>query len=197
MTKKQVDEYFISQIPQMEEVIKKILWKYKKNHLEPNLVINECYLHLMKHFTEDMTESTLKSIIVNFTNQNIYWKNSSMNKQERTNNLMDKITTDGIDNDVYDDNRDDKIDTSEEDINEKLIIEQWLNERQGVCELYYQQEQDKVKRIIYECYFKKNITKAVHLAKHLGISKYHSQKYYRDLKQDIFNYYKEYKKQYK
>ena len=59
--------------------------------------------------------------------------------------------------------------------------------------MYYQQETNKYKKIIYECYFHKGITKGVHLAKHLGINKDYGCSYIKQLKLDLFNYYLAYK----
>lgn len=58
--------------------------------------------------------------------------------------------------------------------------------------MYRDQEKDKIKQIIYECYFVKGITKGVDLAKHLGINKDYASKYIREMKSDIQEFHKNY-----
>jgi len=79
----------------------------------------------------------------------------------------------------------DIIDDFEENIDSKLEIEFWYNDKKCLLQMYREQEQDKIKQIIFDCYFNKNITKGKDLAKHLNVNKDYSCKYIRELKSDI------------
>ena len=60
-------------------------------------------------------------------------------------------------------------------------------------EAYRSQEPARVKQVIYDVYFKKGITKGTELGKHLNVNKDYACKYIRTMKQDINEFYKNWK----
>ena len=175
MTKKEFDNYFVSQLPMLQIIVKGVAYKQNKK-IDTDAAINEAYLHCHKNLDKLMTENQAQRMMVQFINMNIIWENSQLNKMERVNDIGEFYIKDDIDD----------IDDSLED---KLKIEEWYNERKSYLEIYRQQENDAVKGIIFDCFFKKNITKGLDLAKHLGINKDKASKYIRELKSDVKEFY--------
>lgn len=198
MTKKEIDDYFVNILQMLEKITEGIKYKQKKYHLTKDLVINEAYLHVIKNIDSIKNEKDIEKMAVQFIKMNIGWTNSQINKQERVNNNYQETTEDD-DNDFSKDKPITKTIEIEDDYDiellQKLEIEKWYNERKCILAEYRQQEQDKIKQIVYDCFFKKNITTGVKLAKHLNINKDYSCKYIREMKQSIQLFTKNYKKQ--
>lgn len=198
MDKKDIDNYFVKMIPMFEKIVKGVSYKNNRK-IDVNAAINEGYLHIMKNIDSITTFKELEKMSVNFLNMNIKWTNSQLNKQEMVNNneffYSSEIDKEDVDypgkpiTKTYSD-----VSDLDLELEQKIEIEKWYNEKKCILTLYRNQEQDKVKQVIFDCYFKKNITKGTALAKHLGINKDYSCKYIRELKEDINNYYIDWKK---
>ncbi len=155
----------------LETIAKGVSYKSRKQYIQPTTAVNEAYLYIFdKHRNSFSNEDELQRIVINFITKNIIWDNSSINKKEKV------MTSDYIP---------DVIDDFDESLNDKLYLEFWYNEKKCILQLYRDQEQDKIKQIIFDCYFKKGITKGTDLAKHLKINKDYSSKYIREMKNDI------------
>lgn len=181
MDKSAIDKKFVAFLPTLKPIVLGLAYKANKK-LDADLVINEGYLHLIKNMGKLNDETEVEKMIVNFVKQNITWYNSSINKQERVNSITSDYTP---------------VELSDEDdidLDNKIEIEKWYNEKQAILATYRAQEKDKLKQIIFDCYFKKNITKGVHLAKHLKINKDYSCRYIREMKEDIQKFYEDYTK---
>lgn len=198
MDKKDIDNYFVKMIPMFEKIVKGVSYKNNKK-IDVYAAINEGYLHIIKNIDKISTPQQLERIAVNFLNMNIKWTNSQLNKQEMVNN-NEFFYNDEIDKEepeypgksitkTYNDTSDLDL-----ELEQKIEIEKWYNEKKCILTLYRNQQQDKIKQVIFDCYFKKNITKGTALAKHLGINKDYGCLYIRELKKDINNYYIEWKK---
>ena len=129
-----------------------------------------------------ITEKQLEKLVVNFINQNIIWTQSKINKQEKVNDNIGEYFGNEVDEDV------------EISLQQKIEIEKWYNEKQCILEMYRDTEQDKIKQIVFDCYFKKGIIKGTALAKHIGINKDYACKYLREMKKDINDYYQQWLK---
>ena len=171
MSDEDINKFFVKNIKMLETIAKGIAYKNKKQYIQPTTAVNEAYLYIFEKCRNKFEdEDQLQRIVINFITKNIIWDNSSINKKERV------MTSDYIP---------DVIDDFSESLDSKLEIEFWYNNKKCTLELYRNQEQDKVKQIIYDCYFKKGITKGVDLAKHLKINKDYACKYIREMKKDI------------
>ena len=178
MSKEQADIYFVELIPILGPIVDGIAYKQNKRY-DKDAVINEAYIHMLSHLDSCTSQNELKKLVVNFIKQNITWTNSSLNKRELLNkeNPQMPIIEEADDFDI--------------NLKQKIEIEKWYNNKQTILTMYRQQLKDNVMAVIYDCYFKKNITKGVNLAKHLNINKDAACKYIRELKANIREYAKQ------
>lgn len=172
MTNEQINNFFVKNIKMLETIAKGIAYKNKKQYIHPTTAVNEAYLYIFNKCRDKFTdEDQLQRIVINYIKMMTIWNGSvSFTNLEKT------MTSDYIP---------DVIDDFNENLDSKLEIEFWYNDKKCTLELYRSQEQDKIKQIIYDCYFKKGITKGVDLAKHLNINKDYACKYIREMKKDI------------
>lgn len=176
MTKPHFDTYFISQIQKMHEVIPKLISKYKKFHLESDVVISETYLYMLDHIHNIDDDNNCQRYIFNFINKNILWNNSRLNRFESLNNITEGYTTP------------EEIDESEDNISFKIEIESWFNNRKALLTQYRQDLTNKEMIIIYDCYFVKGYQTGQTLGNHLNINKDYALRYIRQMKDDIIQY---------
>lgn len=183
MDKKEIDEYYVEILPMLRNIVRGIRYKKNKLHLNEDMILNETYLYIFEkvHLMKD--KDVMQRIVINFINQNIGWTNSKLNKVEKINNNEY----------FYESNYDymfgeyllEEWDKSESSIETKIELEKWLMDSKCLLVEYRNQLECKLKKIIFDCYFNKNITTGKELAVHLGINKDYSSKYIRELKQDI------------
>lgn len=196
MSKKEIDDYFVSIIPMLNTITEGIKYKQNKQHLTRDLIINESYLHVIKNEASIKEEKDIEKIAVQFIKMNIGWTNSQINKQESVNNNYQESIEDD-DDDFSKDRPTTKnvlIDDFDEELEYKLELERWYNQKKCTLAEYREQEKNKEKQIIFDCYFKKGITTGVGLAKHLGINKDYGCKYYKQMKEDIREFANKYNK---
>lgn len=171
MSKQELDAYFVTQLPMLTTIIKGVRYKTNKQYIDVDAAVSEAYLHCIQNLDKITKEKDLQKMMVNFVNKSILWHNSKLSKQSRLN-----------DNGEYNADKADEIDI---DLQQKIEIEKWYDEKQAILQMYRNQLHDKVKQIIFDCYFVKDIKKGVDLAKHLGVSKDSGCKYIREMKADI------------
>jgi hypothetical protein len=181
MNKKQMDDYFVKLLPILEPIVKGVAYKQNKK-LDTYAVINEAYLHMVKYQETITTEKQLEKLVINFINQNIIWTQSKINKQEKVNDNIGEYFGNEVDEDI------------EISLQQKIEIEKWYDTKQCILQMYRDTEQDKIKQIVFDCYFKKGITKGTALAKHIGINKDYACLYIRTMKKDINDYYQQWLK---
>jgi hypothetical protein len=175
------------------------IFKYNRR-IDVDTVINECYLYCIEDSKELFEEANLELNIkikklklkkaervykrrmnlntmldlqkmsVNFINKNLLWDNSQLVIKHSVNSLHNEYNN-FIDDDIELDN--------------KIEIEKWYNEKMFLLQVYRQQETDREKQIIFDVYFKKGIIKGTDMAKHLKINKDYANKYIREMKKDI------------
>lgn len=160
----------------LETIAKGVNYKYNKS-IDPQSVISECYIYVYSKLDKFSNEDELQRLMVNFINKNIIWNNSQLSKLE---NLKSVETPSWVENCIED--------TSEQDIEIKVELEKFYYDDLATIFLYRLQEKDKIKQIVFDCYFLKGLTKGVDLAKHLKINKDYSSKYIRQLKADLVEY---------
>jgi hypothetical protein len=181
MSKKEADEIFVELLPFLQRMAKGTSFKMNKT-LTTDLIVNEAYLHVYKNLDKINDPKDLEKMAVNFIVKNIGWANSQINKQERVNVHDEQVDYDD------EDNTNEQIDTTEEDLEDKIEIEQWYNNKLSILQMYRNQEKDKIKQIIFDCYFNKGITKGIAMAKHLNINKNAGCQLVKQMKQDIKQY---------
>ena len=160
MSKQEVDNYFVSIIPMLSKTAKGIKFKQNKSHIETDVIINEAYLHVQENLDiiEDTTD--IEKIATQFIKMNITWKNSQLNKMEKVNDNYQQTTEDDEDDfsqnktitETFNDEEDFDI-----ELEQKLEIERWYNEKKCMLAMYRQQEKNKINQIIYDCFFIKGL----------------------------------------
>jgi hypothetical protein len=123
MNKVEFDRYFVSQIPLINDVSKRLISRYKKHHLDYGNLISYVYEYTLKHIDKFETDNMCQRYIFKFLTSNIYWKNSEMNK-------IESITDGIIEN--YDINDED----DEDDFNNNLLIEKWYSNKKSILVQY-------------------------------------------------------------
>jgi hypothetical protein len=167
-----INNFFVKNIDMLQKIAKGIAYKNNKKYINPSTAINEDYLYIYEKCRDKFSnEDQLQRIVINYIKMMTIWNGSVS-----FTNLEKVMTSDYIP---------DTIDDFDENFDDKLEIELWYNDRKCLLSLYREQEQDKVKQIIFDCYFKKGITKGIDMAKHLKINKDYACKYIREMKKDV------------
>jgi hypothetical protein len=172
MNQQEINNYYRENNKLLTKVIKGILYK-KNKKINIDIIINESYIHVYNNIDSINNEDELQRMILNFINKSIIWTNSKINKQERLNDFE------------FNEFEGDNFDQQDIELINKINIEKWYDDKQCLLQMYRQQETDKVKQIIFDCFFIKKITKGVDLASHLKVNKDYACKYIRTLKNDI------------
>lgn len=181
LSHKEIDDKFVSLIPMLIPIVKGVAYKNNRRHLEPDAVINEAYIYIKANPHLYTTQDQLQKIIISFVNKSIIWNNSKVNKQERV-STSEELPC-----------QPEPIDDIDIALESKVEIEKWYSDKMCCLEAYRSQEPDRVKQVIYDVYFKKGITKGTELGKHLNVNKDYACKYIRTMKQDINEFYKNWK----
>lgn len=181
LSKKNIDDIFVSLIPNFERASSGLLAKLNKLHIDKYVVINECYIHLTKHMKEVHSQGDVEKICYNWIRSNTQWFNSQINKQERVNRIYE------INNNISISDEDD------DEIEDKLEIEKWFTERQILLDLYRQQETDLLKQIVFDKFFIEGFRTSRALGNHLGINKDYANLYIKQMKADIREFVANYK----
>lgn len=161
MTKQDIDVYFTTNYNSIKKTTQSRLWCNKKGYIEPDVVINNCYIHIYENIDKIINTNTLESFIYKYITNESYWTNGKANKQEQLSHF-----------ELFD-NYDTEDDQS--DLNEKIEYEIKLQNQKYLLEAFYQSlnRQDKN---VYEMYFWKGKNTNRSLAAYLGISKGSAQK---------------------
>lgn len=172
MSDSDINNFFVKNIDMLQKIAKGIAYKQNKKYINPSTAINEAYLYIYEKCRDKFSnEDQLQRIVINYIKMMTIWNGSvSFTHLEKV------MTSDYIP---------DTIDDFNDNFEDKLEIELWYNDRKCLLSLYREQEQDKVKQIIFDCYFKKGITKGIDMAKHLKINKDYACKYIREMKKDV------------
>jgi hypothetical protein len=196
LTKKEIDDYFVNIIPMLTKTAKGIKYKQNKGNLETDVIINETYLHIQKNMDIIKENKDIEKIATQFIKMNIGWQNSQLNKMEKVNNNYQSTTEDDEDDFSQDKTITETFNDEEDfdiELEQKLEIERWYNEKKCLLAMYRQQEKNKINQIIYDCFFIKDIKTGKQLAEHLKMDKGAAWRYIRIMKQSIKKYVDNYK----
>jgi len=165
-----INKKFVSIIPMLETIVKGISYKRNKR-IEPMVAINEAYIYIIenKHILVD--EDFLQRVVIRYITNQIYWTTSTLNKLEGVNNLTDTSFFD--------------IEEEFSDIDSKVEIENWVNDRKCLLELYKEQETNKINLIVLNLYYNKGVTKGIDLAKVLNVNYPYACMYLREMKASV------------
>lgn len=184
MSKIEIDKYFQKNYKDIEKFAKSSLLKKNLFNEESDYFVSEIYMHVLKYADEISDEEILKNYISTFIYKNCMWTSSlvrEMGKVTKKNNLK---TVEFI----YE-----KCDLSEEYKVEHLFEEFDLNDYQSIIELYYEQLNSLEKKVVWEIYFVHKKNSNAKFAKHIGRSRTVAEKYIKQLKKDLQEFYEQYK----
>ena len=195
MNKQEIDQHFVNMLPQLRKTVSSTIYKKNKN-ITIDSAINECYLYVYDKHPKSISE--LESIIINWLTQNIGWENSTLSKLELSikgnwdlkNKIYKKISSDTEHINLYVNQTISNVtdDNNEDDLEHKIQLEKWYNEKKSILYTYRQQLQDKEQQIIFDLFFDKGIQNGIQLGKHLNINQYYAYKAIREMKENIKQY---------
>lgn len=81
MKKQDIDKVFVQMYDEILKATAGMVVNMKKN-LEPEVVINECYITLVKHGDRLKDQRDVKRFLLKCLRDSIGWKNSKVNRQE-------------------------------------------------------------------------------------------------------------------
>jgi hypothetical protein len=199
MHKSELDKHFTDKIEMFRLIARGLLYKQNKRHLTTDTVVNEAYMYAVKNKSIVSNENELERLVINWIKMNIGWNRSNLNRHE----MLESVYVNDANHIDFEEDKDEfsynktitknveTEDTIDECLTDKIELEKWYNEKKSLLQLYRYQEEDKIKQIIFDCYFMKNITKGKELSKHLNINTYYAYRYIRELKQDIKDFLQE------
>lgn len=195
MSKQEIDNYFVNIIPMLTRTAKGIKYKQNKNYIETDVIVNEAYIHVIKNIDIIQEVKDVEKVATQFIKMNITWQNSKLNKMERLNDNYQSTTED--DEDDFSQNKTISITYNDEEdfdieLEQKLEIERWYNEKKCMLAMYRGQEKNKINQIIYDCYFIKGLQSGEQLATHLNMDKAAAWRYVRIMKAAIRKFAEEY-----
>jgi hypothetical protein len=137
--------------------------------INADTVINNSYLYLVNKNPDINTENEVKSYLLNAIKQQILWKTSLSNKE-------DKITAiEDFKNETNDDS----------DLIFKIEEERKYQLHKSCIEIYKNTIQDRIKLIIFEAYYDKGYTTARSMGKYFDLPFTTAHYWIREIKEDL------------
>ena len=169
--KEQLDRYINSNYDEVLRYTKHFLKLLNiPSSIDADAVINNSYLHCIKVHIPDMTQDKAKSYLLNTIKYELIWTQGSRTKRD----------------DIYKSQEhqgDDMDDTT--DLEHKLMIEERHNFKKAMVEIYRNNLDDRIKRIIFEAYYDKGHSTQTALAKYFNINITSAYFLIREIKQNI------------
>ena len=171
MQKLQIDKYVEENYKLLQKVATDFLRRKKRNY-DPEIVISEAYIHVIKLKDRIDSIGQLQSYFISKINLEI-------SKQNTTTNFMFKdrhFELIGIER------------QQEDEILLQVENEIKINHQKAVIESYYLNEKDSIKRIIFEAYFYKKYRTVRAFASYFNLSKQTANDLINELKNNIKNH---------
>ena len=177
--KEQIDKYFIENQKGLLLAIKKTKSKYNPNgDFEPEELIGIIYEYLLDNIDKMTKETDIEAFTMKFMSNQIRWSQSNLNRKNGLLKNTDYVETFNTYLLVDDD----------EDLNDKLRLEDDFNHKKAILFEFYKQLPTKEEKILFQVIFEKNITTIANLSKHFGINQYYIQKMKKKLFDDLNEY---------
>jgi hypothetical protein len=140
------------------------------NSIDADAVINNSYLHCIKVHIPDMTQDKAKSYLLNTIKFELIWTQGSRTKRD----------------DIYksQEHQGDDIDDPT-DLEHKIRLENEHNFKKAMVEIYRNNLDDRIKRIIFEAYYDKGHSTQTALAQYFDINSTSAYFLIREIKQNI------------
>ena len=140
------------------------------NSIDADAVINNSYLHCIKVHIPDMTQDKAKSYLLNTIKFELIWTQGSRTKRD----------------DIYksQEHQGDDIDDTT-DLEHKIRLENEHNFKKAMVEIYRNNLDDRIKRIIFEAYYDKGHSTQTALAQYFDINSTSAYFLIREIKQNI------------
>lgn len=164
MTKQEIDIYFTNNMNLLTTIAKGIGFKTFTNY-DPNTLITEAYLHVIKHKRNIDTIDKLQRYAIAKIKQEATFYNSETNRRFR----IKETEPEHI-----------QI-TYEDAIDYQVTKEQLLTELECILALYKYRQKDAIKRIILEAYTQKGCNSVRKLSNYFNISPASSNKMIKEI----------------
>ena len=140
------------------------------NSIDADAVINNAYIHCTKVHLPEMTQDKAKSYLLNTIKYELIWTQGSRTKRD----------------DIYksQEHQGDDIDDTT-DLEHKIRLENEHNFKKAMVEIYRNNLDDRIKRIIFEAYYDKGHSTQTALAQYFDINSTSAYFLIREIKQNI------------
>lgn len=180
MSKKEIDNYFEKNIKQIRLYVENRFFSKHIFNEEVDYLISELYMFILNRKEKIETEVELKNFISNFIFMNTEWTNSQYRELGSLQKTRKK--------EVFDCEYHDRP-ANDNEIEEKIFNEINLYEYETINELYYQSLTNLEKKVVWEIFFIEKKNSIRKFATYIGRSRSVADKYIKQLKNDLNEFY--------
>ncbi len=123
------------------------------SRIEADTVINNAYLHVLNINDNTNDQDKVKSYLLNTIKYQILWSTSGSNRDDKVTSIEYEVT-EGMDDD---------------DLKDKILEDRRYSFQKSIIEIYRNNIDDNVHRIVFEAYIDKGYTTARAMAKYFDI----------------------------
>lgn len=181
ITKQQLDNYFTEKYTEIKLYIEKSFSKHNVRGEDSDFFFSEAYIYLEQRMEDMDTEQDIKNYLSTFIHNNTYWVNSSVREAENYTRRVRHVEY--VPSDFE----------NETDDEEQMEEDSLMNEYSAVIEMYYHSLMSVEKKAVWEIYFIEKKRTISAFAEHIQMSRTVADKFIKELKSDIREYYKDYK----
>lgn len=177
--KHKIDRYFIKEYDNLLKLATARVLQYQRGY-DPAVLVSNCYLYLIKKQNQIPTVEDIEIWARKFISSQVYWSQSETNKEELEIH-RNKVSL------TYQDEEED------DDIDYKILLEEWYNNRKAVLELYRKKlrKEDRIKLILLDKILIEETTSSRKIAGHYNIPHHTVWIWFREIKRDLKKFEKE------
>ena len=174
--KKKIDLYFTNHYDELIEVSSIAIESSNRNY-DPVDVVSTAYEYVINSIGDIETENDIKHFAYRICLMYPKWRTSPLNREM----LLKQTPFEGTE-----DYESKPVDTFCDEIEDKVMLEKWFNDKQAMLELYrIRIKNDRPKQIVLETMLKLRTRSARKLAEHFGIHYISAYHYVRDIVNEV------------
>lgn len=139
------------------------------SRIEADTVINNAYLHVLNINDTTHDQDKVKSYLLNTIKYQILWSTSGSNRDDKVTSIEYEVT-EGMDDD---------------DLKDKILEDRRYSFQKSIIEIYRNNIEDNVHRIVFEAYIDKGYTTARAMAKYFDIPVTSAHYLIKEIKQNL------------
>ena len=173
--KSKIDKYFTENYDILTEVAIRNVEYYKRAYDYAD-VISYAYEYCLKK-SDSLDLENIDSIVHRVIITSCYWEDSPLNREM----LLKQTPFEGTaDYEIK------PVEKDGEDLNDKIILEKWFNDKQSILAMYRERiKVDKPKQIVLDKMIELKTTNSRKLGKHFGIHYLSAYAYIREIQEEI------------